>query len=152
MSVFIYFGHVTTSDRCLSLVSKVPETDVFPQISKETFCWLFALIIFRILLGSNTCQQSLTGRKTRVKGISLSLFYFLRCSAEDWSINWLVRCQKMGTSSLKVLDMLFAACMWGRCDSGLWGIAELGGGRGPVTCCRLTLCVHREEGAVCMCL
>lgn len=53
----------------------------FPHISKETFCWLFALIIFiRILLGSNTCQQSLTGRKTKVKQINLSLFYFLRCT------------------------------------------------------------------------
>lgn len=94
------------------------------------------LLAFRLdhfsgkLLCSNTCHQSLTGRKTRVKWISLSLFYFLRCSVEDWSIHWLlVRCQKMGTSGLKVLDMLLAACMWGRCDSGRWGIAELSGWR-----------------------
>lgn len=51
----------------------------FPHISKETFCWLFALIIFiRILLGSNTCHWSLTGRKTKVKRISLRIFFFLR--------------------------------------------------------------------------
>lgn len=69
-------------DRQMSLSGfKGARDRCFPHISKETFCWLFALIIFiRILLGSNTCQQSLTGRKTKVKQINLSLFYFLRCT------------------------------------------------------------------------
>ncbi len=54
MSILGYLEHVTASDRCLSLGFKGARDRCFPRISKETFYWLFALIIFRILLDSNS--------------------------------------------------------------------------------------------------
>lgn len=80
MSAFTYFGPHRTD---VSAWFQRCQRQMFPrQISKETFCWLFALIIFRIILVSNTCQQSLAGRKTEVNSVNLSLFYFLSCGWE----------------------------------------------------------------------
>lgn len=49
--------------------------------------------------------------------------------------------------------MFLSACMWGVCDSGLWGIAEQSDLRhGLVTCHRLTQCVCVERGGGGCCL
>lgn len=85
------------------------------EISKEAFCELFALIIFRILLGCNTWALTLRKNISKVNTSSIYMTfkvnYLIRLEAEVPNFDWL----RFGDweSRDNWLDMFFAACVWG---------------------------------------